>query len=144
MNLGETIRRKQQRIAELRQEITDLQAELKEARSILSGKAASREDIRSATRVVQRRPPSRDTVRKRPIKEGSSVWWARQLMLSWQRDEHIDTIVAEIARAMGRPISKPTVVSNLSRYVARNDTFTRTAENRYGLLNYDEGMSMTG
>lgn len=48
------------------------------------------------------------------------------------------TLVTEIGRASGHSVAKSTVVSNLSRYVAKGDTFTRPAESRYGLIDYEE------
>lgn len=138
-NLGETIRRKQQRIVALREEIASLQAELKEARAILSGKRSESDAAPEKPRVVPHRTPTARTLRgtrTRAIKEGSTVWWARHLLQHWKHDEDIDKLIAEIERATSKKVSKPTVVSNLSRYVKREDTFTRPAPSRYGLIDY--------
>jgi hypothetical protein len=141
-NLTDTIRRKQQRIVELQNEITALQAELKDARAILTDAATAPESTTmmlplDKPKIVQH-PAAARAGRTRAIKEGSTVWWARHLLKHWRHDEHIDTLISEIQRASGKPVSKPTVVSNLSRYVAKGDTFARPAESRYGLIDYDD------
>ncbi len=140
MNLSDTIRRKQQRILELRQEIAALQAELKDARSMLSGKRQNRAllAIAERPRILTHSVSKPRQPRTRAIKHGSTVWWAERLLKTWKHDEHIDVIVSEIERATGKPVSKPTVVSNLSRYVSKGDTFTRPAESRYGLIDYGD------
>jgi hypothetical protein len=131
-NLAETIRQKQERIVQLYEEIESLSAELKEAKAILSEatpKARKRRRTNSSG-------ASDTSKQRRPMREGSTVWWAERLLKHLGRPTHIDTLIDEIQRASGQPATKPTVVSNLSRYIKHDDTFTRPAESTYGLKEF--------
>jgi hypothetical protein len=124
----EELRQKQARVKALRDELAQLEAELRDARSLLTSR---RESERA-------RPTSRHGFtngrRARPIQEGSSVWWARQVLQEAGRPMGIDELVAKINTRAGEAIKKSTLVSNLSRYVIHHDTFSRPVRSQYGLL----------
>jgi hypothetical protein len=115
-----SIREKQQRIIALRREILTLEGELREAKAVLLQK------------------PKHDTarlaVRKRPIRPKSSVWWTQRVLQHAGRPLHIDELVRRVEEFSEKPIRKSTLASNLSRYVRMGDTFTRSEEGTYGLV----------
>jgi hypothetical protein len=116
--LGNAIREKQQRILALKREIAALEAELKEARAILSER------------------PRGDALktRTRPIRPNSSVWWTHKVLVQAGKPLHIDEIVKRVGELAGLTVRKSTLVSNLSRYVKQGDTFMRPEDGTYGLL----------
>jgi hypothetical protein len=148
MSLIDAIKEKQARIASLRDEIALLQAELHEARALL----ADANPIRVVGRVApipkavvaQPKPKSRhgftNGVRKKPIQEGSSVDWTRLVLEKVGEPMTVDEIIANIEALGGPAVKKPTLVSNLSRYVTHNDTFFRAGQSTYGLI----GQTATG
>ncbi|MGE4054188.1 MAG: hypothetical protein AB7F99_05260 [Vicinamibacterales bacterium] len=75
--------------------------------------------------------------RNRPIRETSSVGWAKRVLEMSGGPMHVDDIIRNIQHMTGLPVSKATLVSNLSRYVKAGDTFKRTAANTFTLLKYD-------
>ena len=107
---------------------SELARELGAAKGILAGfDGASVESLATA--------PGLRRARRRPIRESSTVGWARRVLYTAKGGPmHIDEIVKHIEHMSGMPVSKPTLVSNLSRYVKANDTFRRTAANTYELL----------
>lgn len=129
----DTLRRKQQRVTELEQELAELKAELRDARAILSGRPNEPE-------LPLLRPRSRHGFtggkRAKPIQQGSSVWWTVQVLRDTGAPMHIDNIITTIFERSGETVKKATLVSNLSRYIAHNDTFVRPEPSVYGLLDY--------
>jgi hypothetical protein len=137
-NLVEAIRLKQERIVQLQEEIHSLKAELKEARAILAGRSLKPKGPRKRSADVENAVSKRNS-RQRPMREGSTVWWAENLLRHYGAPMHIDRLLVEIQQASTKPVAKPTIVSNLSRYIKNGDTFTRTAESTYGLLEFEIG-----
>ena len=123
-DLISAIKDKQQRIVALRREIVALEAELREAKSLL-GERPKREVIK----VVHR---------KRPIRQKSSVWWAQKVLQHAGEPLHIDELVRRVEEFSDLTVQKTTLVSNLSRYVRARDTFTRPDEGLYGLVAFTE------
>jgi len=70
------------------------------------------------------------------IQAGSSTDRARQALQKLGAATTVERILAEIVRDGGPEIEKATLVSNLSRYVNRGDTFTRVSPNVYGLIEF--------
>lgn len=118
-DLIDAIKDKQQRILELKREIVALEAELREAKAVL-GKRPKRE-------------VGRVSFRTRAIRPNSSVWWAQKVLVHTGKPVHIDELVRQIEEFSSFTVQKSTLVSNLSRYVRAQDTFTRTEEGVYGL-----------
>ena len=118
------IKEKQQRIIDLKREIRALEAELRQAKEVLRGR------------------PKRETgnvaIRKRPIRQQSSVWWAKSMLQHAGKPLHIDELLNRIAEMSGQNHRKSTLVSSLSRYVRARDTFTRPEVGVYGLLEFAE------
>lgn len=119
------IRDKQQRLDALRQEIVEIEAELKDARALL-GMTTNR-----------RRGGSTVQARRRPIRENSTVWWAQKVLDQLGHQLHTDVLVQHIEELSGLSVRKSTLVSNLSRYVRTHDTFTRPASSTYGLIEFN-------
>ena len=127
--LATEIRERQRRIAELRKELGQLEAELRDAKSALSG--------RPTAGRAKSRHGSTDAKRSRPIQPDSSVDWALRALKGIGQPTHIIELI-EMIQTMGGPVVKQTtLVSNLSRYIKYGDTFTRTAKSTYGLLAFE-------
>lgn len=130
----DVLREKQARAVKLRAELDALETELRDARAILAGRHALVSDITV-------RPRSRHGFtggkRAKPIQEGSSVWWTRAVLRTERTPLHLDHIITRIRDIGGPEVAKPTLASNLSRYVAHEDTFVRTGPNVFGLIDYD-------
>lgn len=145
MSLIDAIREKQARIAALRDEIALLEAELREASALLADPGPIRLVGRVSLPDVpsqghRPKPKSRhgftNGVRKKPIQEGSSVDWTRRVLERVGMPMTVDEIIANIESAGGPSVKKPTLVSNLSRYVTHNDTFFRAGQSTYGLIGH--------
>lgn len=122
-DLALAIRQKQEELAALKKRATELEIELREAKLLLMGRSIDQ-------RLKGRRLPF-----KRPIRDGSSVDLAKRVLLEVGRPLPIDQLMKRIHILSGRPVKKATLVSNLSRYVQARDTFVRSAESTYGLMN---------
>jgi hypothetical protein len=122
-DLALAIRQKQEELAALKKRASELEIELKEAKHLLAGRSVDQ-------RLKGRRLPF-----KRPIRGGSSVDFAKRVLLEAGRPLPIDQLIKRIHVLSGSPVRKATLVSNLSRYVQARDTFVRSAESTYGLIN---------
>ncbi len=121
------------RRTELLQERLALLQDIAQARTVLAHLAAPY--VAEAEREQgDQESRTRRTARKRPIRESSTVGWARRVLRTARRPMHIDEILKLIAQMTGRSVSKATLVSNLSRYVKAGDTFRRMAPNTYELI----------
>ena len=131
----DVLREKQARASRLRAELEALEAELRDAKAILSGKV-------DATTDITIRPKSRHGFtggkRAKPIQKDSSVWWTRRVLKTERTPLHLDHIITRIEALGGPKVAKATLASNLSRYVTHGDTFTRTGPNVFGLIDYDQ------
>jgi len=133
MDWLEVLRQKQHRLAELKEEVATLEAELRDARAILSGRSPD---------PIASKPKSRHGFtngrRARPIQQGSSVWWAERVLDLRGEAMSLDDLLDEIERHSGQKVKKNTLVSNLSRYVKYHDTFNRPAPSVFGLVKFAE------
>lgn len=129
MDWLEVLRQKQHRLAELKEELATLEVELRDAKAILSG----RPDV--ATKPKSRHGFTNGR-RARPIQHGSSVWWAEKVLDNLGENLPIDELLSMIEAQSGQRVKKNTLVSNLSRYVKFNDTFTRPAPSVFGLVKF--------
>lgn len=130
----ETLRQKQRRVSELEAELMALRSELRDARAILRGD----EPVHL---TADAKPKSRHGFvggkRSRPIQEGSSVWWTREILKDSRTPLSVDEIITRIKDITGNDVRKTTLVSNLSRYVKHGDTFVRPEPSKYGLMDYE-------
>ena len=128
-DLIQAIREKRQRLDGLRQEVATLEAELKAIGAVAQG------------RPPQAKLPLRRTRRAKigSIQPGSSTDWARRVLKEAGRPMSVELILHAIEQAGGPEFPKPTIVSNLSRYFNRQDTFCRPNPNVYGLIEFEEG-----
>ena len=118
------IREIQVEIQRHQREITRLNGQLDDARTILSGKLI----------VI---PDAASTARRRPIRKASSVGHALNVLRDRAMPMDVDRIITRINERFGVEVSKPTLVSSLSRYVRNKDTFTRPEPGVYGLIEFE-------
>lgn len=122
----EAIRQKRAQLDALRAQADAIEAELREISALAEGKNG-----KSAKLPFGRSKGKRRSAGMMP---GSTTERAFQVLDSADRPLLVEEIIERIAALTGgAPIEKPTLVSNLSRYVQRGDTFTRVAPNTYGL-----------
>jgi hypothetical protein len=74
---------------------------------------------------------------KRPIRQGSVVWHAQQVLEKRGRAWYIDDLVRDVADLSGKSVQKTSLVSTLSRYVRAGEVFTRPKEGYYGLRAFE-------
>src|SRR5262245_41397721 len=132
--LTDRIREIQRRINELQEELGNLEGELQEARDALGVVVHvdhERPKVRARRGVLTGQ-------RTKPIQDGSSVDWARRILKEAGEPRSVDSIIFLVAAKGGPEVKKPTLVSNLSRYVKNRDTFSRTGKSTYGLIEWDE------
>lgn len=110
-------------------EISTLRGEIEELRGAL------RADPTTESAVLQ---AVEQPTRNRPIRQKSSVGWAKRVLEMAGGPMYVDEIISNIEHMTGNRIVKATLVSNLSRYVKAGDTFKRTGANTFALLTYEE------
>ncbi len=114
-------------------EIASLRGEIDELRGLIRADVPQGRNDDDAGDLLG----SRD-VRPRPIRDKSSVGWAKRVLQMAGGPMYVDEIIQNIAHLSGITIPKATLVSNLSRYVKAGKTFTRTGANTFGLLDYED------
>jgi len=131
-------------IKEKQAAIARLQAELDEARALLSG-------VHTGGRARVRFIPSGNATRTRkakgspvlPYKPGSSVGRAAKVLRTEGKPLHVDELLPRVQRR-GHEVKKTTLVGNLSRYVNAGVVFNRPAPNTFGLLEWQEKKAAEG
>lgn len=68
-----------------------------------------------------------------PLRKGSSVAQAREVIIRLGAPVHIDTLLEYLGKETTRE-NKSSLVSSLAAYVRRGEVFTRTAPNTFGLV----------
>jgi hypothetical protein len=134
--LVDAIRERQSRIDELRRELAQLEAEMREARLLFRGQGRIPRAPRHGPKPRSRHGFTNGR-RAKPIQPNSSVDWTERILRAAGEPLHLDTIIARVKKAGGPIIKKATLASNLSRYVTHGDTFTRPAPNTFALVDAD-------
>lgn len=129
-----TFRRTLAKIAEIEKRILAEQLELAALRGEIEEiRAALKSDSTSTVAVDDRDAPEAG-FRKRPIRDKSSVGWAKRVLKMNGGPMHVDDIIKNVQHMTGMPVNKTTIVSSLSKYVKAGDTFKRTAANTFALI----------
>lgn len=68
-----------------------------------------------------------------PLRKGSFVAQAREIILKLGAPVHIDILLTHLGREPNRE-NKASLASSLAAYVRRGEVFTRTAPNTFGLV----------
>lgn len=68
-----------------------------------------------------------------PLRKGSFVAQAREIILKLGAPVHIDTLLRHLGREPNRE-NKASLAGSLAAYVRRGEVFTRTAPNTFGLV----------
>lgn len=128
------VQQKEQRLASLRAEVQQLEGELAAIVALVEGgRQPSLPTLPMIPSGVVLYPPAINRV-----KAGSSVDWATKVLMDAGGPLHIDRLISRIEELSGEQVKKPTLVSNLSRYVNEGNRFVRTAESTYGLKGRDD------
>jgi hypothetical protein len=132
------IREKRERLESLQRQVAILQAELRQIESATKGRPITIERFVPGKTRPKSRHGFTNGKRARPIQPGSSVAWTRKVLSEAQKPLTVEQVIARIAAEGGPDVKKPTLVSNLSRYVQHHDTFRRVAPNTYGLISPED------
>jgi len=85
-------------------------------------------------RAVRRLRKGEPVHEKRPVKKRlSQVDMAYDILRQAAAPLHIRELIAHIDRAFGVRVDRESLVSSLSKKIARGDRFVRTAPNTFGL-----------
>lgn len=128
-------------IRAVKAEIQRLEAEVERLKGVLREAFVElRQDLGDDT--TSRAPQGRRTsgmrpARQRPIRENSSVGWARKVLQQVGEPLEAGVLALMIKDRSGTPTKKATLVSNLARYVSQGDTFTRPRPGYYGLKEFE-------
>lgn len=109
-------------------ELVALRSEVDELRTILTAERPKTAAVEALLRPA----------RKRPIRQSSTVGYAKRVLQMVGGPMYVDEIIKNIEHMTGLPVNKATLVSSLSRYVKAGDTFKRTAANTFALMTYEE------
>jgi hypothetical protein len=143
-SLAESIKEVQQKLAEARKTVSALEAELAQALAALgvSQSPSASAPLGSGKMWVY---SSRHTAPVTPvgIKPNSSVDWTKKALEAAGHELTLDAVIQWAFINGGVRIQKPTLASNVSRYIRRGDTFSRVAKNTIALKEWDQGNEQT-
>jgi hypothetical protein len=89
----------------------------------------------STLRRLRRTPPQQSTPDSAvPVKSMANVEMVYDILRAADRPLHISEILARVAKRHGATLDRESIVSALSKRVARRDRFLRTAPNTFSLL----------
>lgn len=86
--------------------------------------------LRAVRRLRRGEPATRQPVRRKGL---SQVDMAYDVLKKARTPLHVSELLARIQRAFGIPIDRESLVSSLTKKVARGDRFVRTDKNTFGL-----------
>lgn len=86
--------------------------------------------LRAVRRLRKGGPPPSEA---RPRARMSQVDMAFNILKKARTPLHISQLLARIQRSFGRAVERESLVSSLSKKVARGDRFVRTDKNTFGL-----------
>ncbi|HEY4879931.1 MAG TPA: hypothetical protein VIH97_12465 [Candidatus Acidoferrales bacterium] len=119
----------EKRIAKKQQEITELELQIRDARSYLQA-------LQDSLRLIPRDGRDQESASS-GLRPGTGLAKARDLILKAGKPLHIN----ELLTAMGKPVDKKnrlSVIGSLSSYARKNEIFVRTAPNTFGLLEMEQ------
>ena len=86
-------------------------------------------------RAVRRLRQAPEQTAQAPRRKGmSQVDMAYDILKRARSPLHVSVIIERIEQAFGLSVDRESLVSSLTKKVARGDRFTRTAKNTFGLL----------
>lgn len=93
------------------------------------------ESLDAQLRAVRRLRRGPEATPAGPPRKGmSQVDMAYDILKRARSPLHISAIIERIQQAFGVSVDRESLVSSLTKKVARNDRFTRTEKNTFGLL----------
>ncbi len=87
--------------------------------------------LRAVRRLRQRPEPAPESG---PRKSMSQVDMAYDILKRAHTPLHVSVIIERIEQTFGVSVDRESLVSSLTKKLARNDRFTRTEKNTFGLL----------
>lgn len=117
----------QDRIRRKQAEVSALEEKLKAAKVYLTALQDILKDLNKAAGAES--GPDREA----KLKPGSSVAQAREIILKQGEPVHVDDILDEMGKARSAS-NRASLVGSIAAYVRKEEIFTRTAPNTFGLL----------
>jgi hypothetical protein len=133
-NIPQVIREKVARLREVEAEATRLRVELAEIRDA-AGEAVPAPPLKNLKRTKGSRAADR---KKRPIRPGSNMFAAIEVLSAAGRPMHVDTLLPAAEKIVGKKISKATFVGQISEYIRAERYFSRPEASTFGLKAWDK------
>jgi hypothetical protein len=130
-DIGLVIQEKATRLRELEAEAMKLRLELEGIRKTVNDVLPAPDESRPVKRPVRLRSIAG---KDRPISEGSNAWAALQVLGAAGRPLHIDALLPEVEKLVGKPVTKATLVGQISEYVRRGKMFKRSGPSMFELV----------
>lgn len=96
--------------------------------------AVSKAQLNSLRKLRRSAPQETGTVETKPVKSMSQIDMAYSILLGADRPMHISEIMTLVAKRYGVTLDRESIVSAISKRVARKDRFTRTGPNVFAVL----------
>ena len=119
-------------------EINEVEAQLREAKAYLQG-------LQEVLRMLPRDATSEDKPDRSSeqlLRTGSDMAKTRDLLRKVGKPLHITDILKGIGKEINKS-SRVSVSGSLGNYARRNEIFTRTAPNTFGLIEFEQTASTT-
>lgn len=119
----------ERRITKKQQEIADLELQLRDAKSYLQA-------LQDSLKIIPRDATSNGTSLGTNLRPGTALSKARDAIKKSGKPIHINDLLT----AIGKPLDKKSKVSlagSLSNYARKQEIFTKTAPNTFGLREFD-------
>jgi hypothetical protein len=94
----------------------------------------SKAQLQALRRLRGRTTPTLASETAKPVKSMSQIDMAYDILRSAARPLHISEILTQVARRYQTSLDRESIVSALSKRVARRDRFARTGPNTFALL----------
>jgi hypothetical protein len=127
-NVADLIRAKAARLKEVLVEAAQLRLELDEIRSAVGDVVPEQPKRRK-----RGKPAARAEKGARPVKPGSNIAAAVEVLNAAGRPLHIDALLPEVEAITGKKISKATLVGQLAEYYRKGMLISRPETSTYGL-----------
>jgi hypothetical protein len=119
----------ERRIAKKQQEITELELQLRDAKSYLQA-------LQDSLKFIPRDASSNDSFTGAGLRPGSALSKARDAIKKAGKPLHINDLLTATGKTLDKK-SKVSLAGSLSNYARKQEIFTKTAPNTFGLREFD-------
>jgi hypothetical protein len=119
----------ERRIIKKQQEIVELELQIRDAKSYLQA-------LQDSLKFVPRDATSNGDSTDANLRPGTSLSKAREAIRKTGKPMHINDLLVAIGRAVDKK-NKVSLAGSLSNYARKQEIFTKTAPNTFGLKEFD-------